>query len=498
MTEGSRPLSSSFEFRVFSFKFVFLVVSAALVGLSAYRAATFPFTHDESLSYAIFHGEPLWLITANHHVLNTWLMRASSLVFGNSTLALRLPNVLAHAIYLIAVVLLLSRLRSPFLRICAFVLLALNLFVLDFFALARGYGLGLAGLAVSLELMIRAFERDVAGGRVRLAAGSLAAAAVGLLATHTLLYIFVPLWMINGWLMVTERDGRRFAPHALVAGLSVFIAGEAFVAFEILKVASLQHEGQLTVGGHVGFVHDTITTLVQASRYIPSSVAPDNTWVIEVLGWAPWVIAAAAAVLAARRKITAFVMVAAVLAFAVASPLAQHWLAGTLYPTERAALPYIPLFAIALAFCVDALQLAARPTWLKLLPLVPAAALAAAAMAIFIDRVNPHTCYVWPFEAHNLTVLNAIDRDRQQHFPGKQITLANSWTLEPSFNFYRTTRHLDWLAPVERERLSRGDNDYIYAFTTDLAAGGARRHTEIASYADTGTVLWRMEDRSVR
>jgi hypothetical protein len=494
----TKRLSSGFEFRVLSFKFAFLAVSVALVALSVYRAATYPFTHDESLSYAIFHGEPLWLITANHHVLNTWLMRASSLVLGDSAFALRLPNVTAHAVYLVAVVFLVSRLRSRFLQVCAFVLLALNLFVLDFFALARGYGLGLAGLAVSLELMMRAFERDVAGGRSRLAAGSLIAAAVGLLATHTLLYVFVALWIVNGWLIVTERGGRRLAPHALVAGLSMFVAGEAFVAFEILKVSSLQHEGQLTVGGHVGFVHDTITTLVQASRYIPASVTPDNELVIEALGWAPWAIAAVAAVLAARRTITPFVAVAAILAFAVASPVAQHRLAGTLFPTERAALPYIPLFAIALVFCLDALQSAVRSTRLKLLPLAPAAALAAAMVAIFIARVNPHTCYVWPFEAHNLSVLGAIDGDRRQHFPGKRITLANSWTLEPSFNFYRTTRHLDWLAPIERERLARRDNDYVYAFTTELSAAGGQPHTEMASYGDTGTVLWRVENGSGR
>jgi len=486
-------LSSTFELR--SSKFGFVLVCIALVAFSAYRAATFPFTHDESLSWAIFHGEPLWLITANHHVLNTWLMRASSLVFGDSAFALRLPNVLAHAVYLTAVVLLLSRLRSLVLRVCGFALLALNLFVLDFFFLARGYGLALACLAVSLELMMRAYERDVAGGRIRMAAGSLVAGALGVLATYTLLYVFVPLWIVNGWLLVTDRgDSRRFAPHALVAGLSAFIAGEALVAWVILKVSSLQHEGQLTVGGSVGFVHDTVTSLVQASRYVPPSAASGADWWPTALACTSWaIVLVAAAWWALRKTLTPFVMLGAMLAFALTSPLGQHRLAGTLFPTERAALPYVPLFAIALAFGIDSLQSAARSTWLRLLPLVPAGALAVATMSIFVTRVNLHSCYDWAFEAHNLAVLEAIDRDRQQHFPGRQVTLANSWTLEPSFSFYRATRHLDWLARVERERLARTDNNYVYAFTRDLAAVATRTHAELASYPDTGTVLWRVE-----
>src|SRR4029079_4490852 len=79
-----------------------------------------------------------------------------------------------------------------------------------------------------------AHERDVAGGRLRMAAGSFVAGALGVLATYTLLYVFVPLWIVKGWLLVTDRGGgRRFAPHALVGGLSAFIAGEALVATRV-------------------------------------------------------------------------------------------------------------------------------------------------------------------------------------------------------------------------------------------------------------------------
>jgi len=44
--------------------------------------------------------QPKWGNTANNHLLNTALMQLCSTLFGNSELSLRLPNVLAHAVYL--------------------------------------------------------------------------------------------------------------------------------------------------------------------------------------------------------------------------------------------------------------------------------------------------------------------------------------------------------------------------------------------------------------
>ena len=49
--------------------------------------------------------------------------------------------------------------------IAGFVLLALNPFVLDFFSLARGYGLALACLMSSLYLLARAHEEEPEGRR---------------------------------------------------------------------------------------------------------------------------------------------------------------------------------------------------------------------------------------------------------------------------------------------------------------------------------------------
>jgi hypothetical protein len=37
-------------------------------------------------------------------------------------------------------------------------------------------------------------------------------------------------------------------------------------------------------------------------------------------------------------------------------------------------------------------------------------------------------------------------------------------------NYYRLSRHYEWLLPITRDQLSAADNDVIYCFANDLPA----------------------------
>src|SRR5262245_39540278 len=103
MDQIARPLSTEPRNRARKATwFVLIISSLALLGVSIYRA-TLPFGYDESQSFASFTGRPELLRGAGHHPLNTALMRWCSRLFGNSEFALRLPNVVAHGLYLLAV-----------------------------------------------------------------------------------------------------------------------------------------------------------------------------------------------------------------------------------------------------------------------------------------------------------------------------------------------------------------------------------------------------------
>ena len=122
----------------------------ALLGVvNVYRASTQSITYDEAVTYDAFVVGPmshaLTGYNANNHVLFTILAKVTTGAIGTSELALRLPSVVAGAVYFVAVFLLcrllFGRGRVFSLAVAA---LVLNPLVLDFLSAARGYGVALA------------------------------------------------------------------------------------------------------------------------------------------------------------------------------------------------------------------------------------------------------------------------------------------------------------------------------------------------------------------
>lgn len=127
-----------------------LIFSAALITYVFIRAYTLSFTHDESLSFTIIARNSHWTKAANHHVLNTTLMSLSSFLFGNKEFSLRLPNVLSFILYLTGSFFIYRSSKNNWLFFLAISLTLLNPFLIEFFSLARGYGLSLAFMLMGL------------------------------------------------------------------------------------------------------------------------------------------------------------------------------------------------------------------------------------------------------------------------------------------------------------------------------------------------------------
>lgn len=439
-----------------------LVASAALFLATVYRAATYPFTHDESLSYGIFTSQPQWGPGPNNHLLNTLLMRGCAALFGTSELSLRLPNVLALLVYLAFVLLLLERFAHPLTRLAGFVLLALNPFVLDFFAVARGYGLAMAFLMGALYCFARGHD-----GSPRWLYFALAAGAVSVTASYAFVNAFVPLAAAVLWLLVRRRLIRQGILATAATGLFLLLVG--------LEVLRFGQNGLLFFGGHSGFIADTLLSLVQCTLYGP--MRGDTALVAIVLAAFSGLLALA--MVQARRGASFFSLLLVVLSIAVALPVVENALLGTPFPVERAALYYVPLFAVTL---LSALRGQAA--------VVLSAAIVLAGGWNFARTFDVHTNFTWPYDAHNREVLEIVDRDRA----GRPVQLGNSWMLEPSLNHYRFTRHYTWLAPLTREPIS-GSEDYAYGFVHDIPLTG---RVVLASYPDTNTLLVRLNGGSRR
>jgi hypothetical protein len=467
--------------------------SAALLAASVYRAATYSFTGDESLSYAGFNWAPIWTDDANNHLLNTWLMRCCSSLLGDSELSLRLPNLLAHLVYLASVLALLRRFEHAALLLAGFVLFNLNPFLLDFFSLARGYGLASAFTALSLYLLARAFEAKKQGaGFVTLLFLAAASGALAVLANYAFLNFFLPLLLACVWLLLTDASLRRFERGRLPAAAALFAACGGFLAFVLSELFRLRRIGALYAGGHEGFVGDTVKSLARASLYsVPYTHVTEGVVSAFVVGLFAALLLLGLGLFLRRREVTLFAPLLLILASAVALPLAQHRLLGTLLPLDRAALFYLPLYAAVLLSASHLLWRLSSRRWAKTAALALPALLAALMLWHFQRGFNPRSCYLWWFHAHDKEVMTIIERDHGRHFPGRVVRLANSWMMEPSLNFYRHTRNLNWLEPVTRKPPAEAGGHYVYAFEGDVKGFAENSHTVLATYPDTQTVLLR-------
>ena len=184
------------------------------------RAFLVPLTYDEAAAYYLYIDNDLGALfdfdNAGNHLLNTLLTRLSVMAFGASPIALRLPNVLAGVLYLAVVVAFVRRVPLPAIGFAGSVLLATNPYLIDFFALGRGYGLAVALLLAAVFALLR-----------HALALSLVLAALAVAANFSTLPAFLAIVLSVVVQMLSENaphyaprtDDRRFPWRAAIAWL---------------------------------------------------------------------------------------------------------------------------------------------------------------------------------------------------------------------------------------------------------------------------------------
>lgn len=138
-----------------------------LLAFVVLRAARTALTYDEAASYLRYVSTDLLstfsFAVATNHLLHSVLTRASHAVFGAGELALRLPTVCGYLLYLAACYLIVRRLQSRWLAFFGFLLLNLNPYLLEYFALSRGYGISIAFLMMAVYCLIEFVTHADAG-----------------------------------------------------------------------------------------------------------------------------------------------------------------------------------------------------------------------------------------------------------------------------------------------------------------------------------------------
>ncbi len=453
------------------FRRLALALLVILFAVNVYRAATQAIAVDEAFAWQkMLSGS--WRVMFNsfdacHHFLYTYLSWVSIHLFGVSAFTLRVPALLAGALYFAAVYRISLWLFGASWRLLlAMAALSLNPYILDFLSAARGYGLALACLLWALFETCRAVSTPAAH-LVR------AALWLSFSVASNLTFLFPSLALVTVTLAASpaaRRAGLRYlAAFAVPAG--------ALIAFP------LSHAKRDNFYYGSTKFEDTWNSLAQGSLLYPPPAFLPAAWqahyhamAAQIVHFMPWIVAAlaipfafalAGAVRARFQNLNpapaTLLVSGATLAVTAAGLLAAHWMFALVFPIDRTGLYLIPLVTLT------ALAAAGGP-------LLPRAFQAALVLAVVLFAAAFHTTYYrdWPYCRALKPMLAMAAADRPG---GATVRLGGSFVFEPPLNFYRETQHLAWYAPVVRADPD-APADFYFLFDEDLGVV-SRNHLRV-------------------
>jgi hypothetical protein len=479
--------------------YALVLICAALVAYDALRCALMSITHDEALTYAWHVRGPINDILRfatpglpdNNHLLFTLLCKLSVALFGDGELALRLPSILAYALFCAAAAAILMRhLRGPLL-VLFLLLAALNPYVVDMMSIARGYGLGIALTTAGAYCLLRDAEIEAPPR----AFWSASACLFLCLATLAHLSFLLVLAVGLGVMTLARLDAWRRGAIALrvaAAGL-VWSALIMFAAAPLLlrQILILKGDGLLNAEGQSSFESETIRGAIDGAVYAGGCAAPVYA-VLETLAYLlPLLalllgvagLARPAASAGARRAERDLLALAILLVGAALLSIAQHYWLGVAYLAERKTAFLFPLFAMLCGILFAAIRHRAAAWRWTMQPILLAMACAFVAHSALM--ANLRMTKDWFYDSQT----KAMMTDLAQALPrtgAQRYRFGINWEFEPSINYYLRRNGWTSIAPVDRKGPA-GVYDVYYIFDQTLpdvsAAVGpltAIRHYDLA------------------
>lgn len=475
-----------------------ILIILLICGIFAYillRAYFLSFTHDESQTFKILIGDHGVANTANNHWLNTWLMSLFFYLFGAKEIVLRLPNVLSFLIYGSFGYLLIIRVKPVYFRFAVFCLLFLNPYLIDFFSIARGYGLGLAFSMAAIGMYIIRSEKTKSAKEVIITfAGvflfSLCASFANL--SFLNLNIGLILLLILDLFFKNRRVNLLFNWKWTAVLSMIFIINIAVLVILIDHLLFLKSNNELYIGGNDNIIDNTLTLLIHRSIYL--AYYGESFWINLRLG----VIILFFIILLVQlinKKYSDVSRVTILLVLLLFASILQHYIFKTLYPTERASVIFLPVFSLLLIYqtldIYDYLKIRSPRISQLVISLI---SILIVTISVFHSRNNISFKYSldWKDDANTKAAMNLI-REEVELNRGHSFAISNDWYFEPTINYYRYVYNMNNLAVANRDGLTQNSTFVYCKAQSDIGlilAG--KQYVIMKKFEDTETVLYRI------
>jgi hypothetical protein len=482
--------------RVIDWPFIVVVFLGILLAVfSFYRAATLSITHDEAIIgiKVIPHTyqELFNFVIPQDHMLNSMMMKWFNNTLPPGEFALRAPNLLGHLLYIIFSILLLRRLKNPHLLLAGFIFLNFNPYLLDFFSLARGYGLSTSLMMVSIYFAYAFYQEK----KTLPLFFALFFGALSVLTVYTLLNYFMALLglvfiiILLEWISLHFKINRKFILLASLAVVMSFFT--AWVLYLKLHepLQRLQDNYLLYQPFDSNFYRATIRSVVAQSIY-----QTDAGPIVDVIGYTviiAYVATFTILLCSVIRKDFVFtsrigffsIILTLIVVFSI---ILQYKLFNVRILGFRTATFIIPLFALGL---IGLFQESIHIKLLRKPAIVLLYFLAALFMFNMIKNLNVTHYLEWKYDASTKEMMKELKEETVME-PGNQIKLGINWLFEPSVNYYRLQMGMEWLEPVTRDGfLDEYDSYYIFDEDSVLPGFDMGDKTVLGKYPLTRTML---------
>jgi hypothetical protein len=465
---------------------IILFFSAFLLIYTGCRSSMLSFTHDESYSFIHYvHSSVIDILTynlnpviANSHILNTLSMKWMGTIFGNSEFILRFHSFLAHILYLIFTYLILKEIPSKLIVLLGFILLNFNPYLLDFFSLARGYGLSISLMIASIYY----FMQFVSYNKNKHLYISLAISVLAVLANFSLITYSASLVILAEFTIIKKSTSTK---ALLLNNISMVITIVTLFLIYNGPIKVLIDHNELNFGGASGLWFDTVISSI--CSYLYNSPYFDSF--ILFLRFLVVFVSIGSAITVYKQYKTntmnSFSYITIILFFILSASMLQHIFLKGSYFKERFALFLVPLFFFSFLNVVSFMVSKSKPV--KISAYVLSVLAIGCSVSIFYSSINLTYCYSWKYDADTKDMITELSN---QKVGKKNIRIGNTWLFEPAINFYKETKQLNWLVSANRDGLS-GEYDFYYVEWNDLNTFDRSNKTLIKSYPISGASLFK-------
>lgn len=474
-----------------------LIFGIILFSYTCLRAYLLSFTWDESYTFLEFVHGPSWMpssyskMSANNHLLNTWLMKISSSIFGPWEFSLRLANVFSHLLFLFFSAKIVKQFQSKMMVICAFLIINLCPYLLDFFSLARGYGLSM-GLLMGSIYFLYAWLKN--GLKQRHALYSQLFAAFALMANSSMLHYLLALTITMLAIQIIHERKNYRSPGFRTFIKNVFPLGLIpcfFIAQILPMLFKMKNAGAFFYGGES--IMDTMNSfkwMILYDKIYPHFInMAIKIFLLTITLLSTFYFSKSLK----ERTLTAreyfLISLIAIIILSIVINITEHYFLGIKFLTDRTALFLIPICLLVLVILLENFSMQFKTGKFFMLTLC------GLSLLHFVSCMNFTYAASWQNNADIKTVVNYIKTQHDQESPmSANVLIVVDSDFDPSMNYYRSIYKLDWLRVVTESEVHDSSNVYYFLKQSSSMALNQKETICVKKYPFTNNMLFRRKN----